>query len=247
MSAGPRMIENHSLPRAQDVVEDPTRVEPPRSPPRPKLHEYRVTARPGLRLDPHSAPRGKISKPRPAPACSMAVRISTSISLSRTISPETACDSLITVPRSSCSTGAPTVTVPEGNVCSRAGQENVVRAAAPCRWRPSGRTVAHSSSRHSPSFRSRDQAESGGQFVSDGFVLHEAVARAKRTACSYSRSASSSRPSMRAISAPRSEARFSKFSGQFAAQTWSCARCAARASRCSTAPRLLPDRQSAAG
>ena len=37
---------------------------------------------------------------------------------------------------------------------------------------------------------------------------------------------------MRAISAPTSAARFSKFSGQFSAQIWSCWWCAARASRC---------------
>ena len=45
-------------------------------------------------------------------------------------------------------------------------------------------------------------------------------------------SASSSRPSMRAISAPTSAARFSKFSGQFSAQISSCRWWAATASRC---------------
>ena len=55
-----------------------------------------------------------MSSPRSAPACSIAVRMSVSISLSRTISPETACDTLITVARSRCSTGAPIVLVGAG-------------------------------------------------------------------------------------------------------------------------------------
>src|SRR5262249_46616724 len=45
---------------------------------------------------------GVISSPRSAPACSMAARMSLSMSFSRTISPETACDTLSTVARSSC-------------------------------------------------------------------------------------------------------------------------------------------------
>src|SRR5262249_38133807 len=61
-----------------------------------------------------SSPRGVISRPRSAPACSIADRRSLSMSFSRTISPETACDILITVARSSCSTGASNVPVGPG-------------------------------------------------------------------------------------------------------------------------------------
>ena len=56
----------------------------------------------------------RINRPRSAPACSIAVRMSVSISFSRTISPETACETLITVARSRCSTGVPIVLVGPG-------------------------------------------------------------------------------------------------------------------------------------
>ena len=62
-----------------------------------------------------SSPRGRISRPRSAPACSIAVRMSVSISFSKTISPETACETLITVARSRCSTGATIVLVGSGS------------------------------------------------------------------------------------------------------------------------------------
>ena len=63
----------------------------------------------GFRLDPRLSSRSSSSRPRSAPACSSAIVIRVSISLSSTISPETACDALITVARSRCSTGAPIV------------------------------------------------------------------------------------------------------------------------------------------
>ena len=56
-------------------------------------------------------PARRIKRPRSAPACSIAIRISDWISFSRTISPDTACETLITVARSRCSTGAPIVLV----------------------------------------------------------------------------------------------------------------------------------------
>ena len=56
-----------------------------------------------------SSPRGRSNSPRSAPACSIAVRMSVSSSFSRTISPDTACETLRTVARSRCSTGAPIV------------------------------------------------------------------------------------------------------------------------------------------
>ena len=52
-----------------------------------------------------------MSRPRSAPACSTAIRSSVLMSLPRTISPDTACEALTTVPTSSCSTGAPMVAV----------------------------------------------------------------------------------------------------------------------------------------
>ena len=61
-----------------------------------------------------SSPCGRIRRPRSAPACSIAVRMSVSISFSKTISPDTACETLITVARSRCSTGAPIVLVGPG-------------------------------------------------------------------------------------------------------------------------------------
>ncbi len=61
-----------------------------------------------------SSPRGRINRPRSAPACSTAMRISVSISFSKTISPETACETLITVAKSRCSTGVPMVLVRPG-------------------------------------------------------------------------------------------------------------------------------------
>jgi hypothetical protein len=71
-----------------------------------------------------STPRGRINKPRSAPACSTAVRMSMSISLSRTISRVTACDTLIAVARSRCSTGLA--------VGSKGGFNCSLRAALRC-------------------------------------------------------------------------------------------------------------------
>jgi len=91
------IAENDALSRgAQDIVKHPTPAAPDAvtrlgrasataivSPP--------IVASASIRS---WAPRGTINRPRLAPACSMAVRISVSISISRTISPETACDNL---------------------------------------------------------------------------------------------------------------------------------------------------------
>ena len=63
-----------------------------------------------------SSPRGTIRRPRSAPACSRAMRMSLSISFSSTISPESACETSIIVARSSCSTGASIVPVGPGRV-----------------------------------------------------------------------------------------------------------------------------------
>ena len=54
-----------------------------------------------------------MSRPRSAPACSTAIRMSFSISLRRTISLESACEALTTVSTSNCLTGVPIVEVVE--------------------------------------------------------------------------------------------------------------------------------------
>ena len=76
-----------------------------------QMHGYTLSAVLASAADLQSSPRGNIKRPRSAPACSMAARISLSISFSRAISPETACDTLITVARSRSSTGATIVLV----------------------------------------------------------------------------------------------------------------------------------------
>ncbi|MNN36051.1 hypothetical protein D3C81_1499260 [compost metagenome] len=63
-------------------------------------------------------PSDRINRPRSAPACSMAVRRIMSISFSSTISPEAACVTLITVARSSWSTGVAIVFVAPGVAAS---------------------------------------------------------------------------------------------------------------------------------
>ena len=93
-----------------------------------------------------SSPRGRINRPRSAPACSMAVRMSVSISFSRTISPDTASETLITVPRSRCSTVSAIAVGACGACPHRAAAGRPHPAVAPCRARPSeGRHHARSS------------------------------------------------------------------------------------------------------
>ena len=75
---------------------------------------------------------GRIKRPRSAPACSTAMSIRVSINCSSTISPETACETFITVPRSSCSTGAPIVMVGQEALCSSWQSDSADQAAAPC-------------------------------------------------------------------------------------------------------------------
>ena len=61
------------------------------------------------------SPCMRTSRPRWAPACSSAIVIRVSISRSRTISLETACEALITAPTSNCSAGAPIAAVGEAS------------------------------------------------------------------------------------------------------------------------------------
>jgi hypothetical protein len=63
-----------------------------------------------------SSPRRRMSRPRSAPACSTAIRMSFSISLGRTISLESACEALTTVSTSNCPTGVPIVAVGEAGI-----------------------------------------------------------------------------------------------------------------------------------
>jgi hypothetical protein len=56
-----------------------------------------------------SSPRSKSNSARSAPGCAIAMRMSVSIRFASTISPETACETLITVARSRCSSDVSTV------------------------------------------------------------------------------------------------------------------------------------------
>ena len=109
---GRSVVENHALAGAHDIVQDRFRQRRPGHGLVAELHEDRIAAGRGFRRDPLL---GQISKPRSAPACSIAVRISVSISFSSTISPETVCDTLITVARSRRSTGVAIVFVGPGD------------------------------------------------------------------------------------------------------------------------------------
>src|SRR5262245_46781581 len=124
-----------------------------------------------------STPRGRINRPRSAPACSIAVRISVSISFSKTISPDTACETLITVARSRCSTGAPIVLVGAGTGSSslRWGYKS-----SSCRTLPS----APQTEIAIPSFpqvRVRDrieatcQVKARGELVIERLIVNKAV------------------------------------------------------------------------
>ena len=87
----------------------------------------------------YSSPRARIRRPRSAPACSIAVRMSVSISFSRTISPDMACESLMygseikvfAVSRRSCSSDRPRFAL------SRRRGYQLIRVAVPCHRPPS--------------------------------------------------------------------------------------------------------------
>ena len=92
---------------------------PPRQRRRPRrlVHRRRSTRAavdPGFRGDPRFRAAHDDQEAARRAACSSAVRRSVSSSFSRTISPDTVWDILITVARSSCSTGAPIVLVEAG-------------------------------------------------------------------------------------------------------------------------------------
>src|SRR5271166_6299371 len=108
---GRGIVENDALAGAQDIVKDRLRQHggfTGASRISTRTVSPRVVASAAIR---GSAACDSTNRPRSAPACSIAVRMSVSISFSSTISPETACDMMITVARSRCSTGAPIVPV----------------------------------------------------------------------------------------------------------------------------------------
>ena len=143
--------------------------------------------------------------------------------LGRTISLEIACDAFTTVSTSNCPTGGLNRGSKGREFVPRAGAGTVRRVALPFRGRPNGRSsYAHSGDRRRRMSRSRAPRKTAQR--PHGRAPH----------CGQSRSrgpngwpvrkgalASSARPSMRAISAPTSAARSSKFSGQCSAHIWS--------------------------
>ena len=124
-----------------------------------------------------SAPRRRISRPRSAPACSIAVRMSVSISLSSTISPETACDTLITVARSRCSTGAPIVPVGAGarlflpEVWIHLVELPHLAVGAPTQIAVAGVLQIHTGDL----LESTRRVEARGEFVGERLVVNKAV------------------------------------------------------------------------
>ena len=125
-----------------------------------------------------SAPRARTNRPRSAPACSIAMRMSVSISFSRTISPETACDTLITVARSSCSTGAPIVLVGRGRTALPSLEVRIhlvelphLAVGAPTEVAVRGRRA----DRRGDLLEAARRVEARGKLVGERLVVDEAV------------------------------------------------------------------------
>jgi hypothetical protein len=107
-------VQHDGLPRSQRVAEHGLgKVLAPEAR-LPQIDLDVVVAHRDLGFDPIVIVARENEEPRSAPACSMAVRISVSISFSSTISPDTASDTLITVARSRWSTWAWIVVVASG-------------------------------------------------------------------------------------------------------------------------------------
>ena len=100
------IVENQGLARAQDGLDDGLRQRNRRQGLVAQLHGDRAPQIVASAASRCSLPATSTNTPRSAPACSIAVRMSVSSNLSSTISPDTACDTLSTVARSSCSTDA---------------------------------------------------------------------------------------------------------------------------------------------
>ena len=191
-----------------------------------------VAAGGGFRLYSLLAAARGINRPRSAPACSIAVRISVSISFSETISPDTACETLTTVANPRFSTVAAIVPVGRGTGACSYSAGVTDRAAAPCRRRPrTGSTGGRPADTHAR-FSNRGPRRARRGPLARASLCTNPFACAERMACSSSRSASSARPSMRRAQRPRGAARFSKFAEQFSAHTSSCPWWAVRAFKC---------------
>ena len=126
--------QNHALVGVHDIVKDRFRQRGCGHGLVAQTHNDRVAGR-GFRLDPQLGPSRKNQQPALGTCCSIAVRMSVSISFSRTISPDTACETLITVARSRCSTGAPIV--PVGPGAALVLPQVADRARSSCRTLPS--------------------------------------------------------------------------------------------------------------
>src|SRR4051812_9320274 len=119
---------------------------------------------------------GRINKPRSAPAYSMALRMTVSSSFSRTISPDTASDTLITVARSRCSTVS-AITV---GVCGAISSRSSGYVSSICRTLPGAPPAAVAAPRV-PSIRVSKRGEASicvearRQLECQRLLLHEAV------------------------------------------------------------------------
>jgi len=194
---------------------------------RTRLADARRRRRRWSSLPPVSAaqrPGEPIKTPRSAPACSMAVRMSVSISFSRTISPATACDTLMTVARSRCSTG---VTNRAGRTRDPLFLPQVWMQLIELAHLPVG-SPAQIAVPGVPQIRVGDLLENDvrrrsarASSLARPSFWTKPCSRAERMASSYRRIASSSRRSSRAISAAASAAREVKVAGQWCAQTMS--------------------------
>ena len=102
--------------------------------------------------------------------------MSVSSRFSSTISPETACETLITVARSSCSTGVPMVLLGPGSEFSCLSSGYSRRVVAPSRRLPSGDNRAGRFADTVPqSPEPAHRVKSRSQFVGEGLVLDKTI------------------------------------------------------------------------
>ena len=158
------------------------------------------------------SPRRRMSRPRWPGLFERSV-IRVSMSRSRTISPETACDALTTAPMSAARRGRQTGRWQSAGWGPRGAPDESARAAGPCPGRPAEITVPCV-----PQIGVRDGLEAAsrvepcGELVGDALILDEAEFSRHPDGRFIEGSASRSRPSRRAISAATRAAGFPKFS-----------------------------------
>ena len=80
MRLGRGIVENDALLHAQDIMENRFWQQVRGHGIVAQMHDDRIAVGRGFRCDPQRFPRGRSNRPRSAPACSIAVRISVSIS-----------------------------------------------------------------------------------------------------------------------------------------------------------------------